>query len=1126
MSIGAIVAAALVWLGLLFAVALFGERRASGSRLPGAWIYALGLGVHCTSWTFYGTITQAQRSGWWLPPTFVGMIALFVFGWPLLARLVRLAQAHNSTTVADFAAARLGKSSALAAVITGVMLLGTVPYVALQLKAVSTSFDLLAGRGSAVSAFGDSAFWVTLAMAAFAMLFGTRRAAASERHPGLLLAVAFESLLKLFAFLAIGAFVVFGLHDGPLQLAAQVRQELPAAAGGGDGFLTLILLGALATFTLPHQYHVAVTECADPAHVHKARWRFSLYLLLIALPIMPLAWAGALALGDALPSDLYVLGLPLAAGRPDMALLAFLGGLSAATAMVVVATLALSLMLGNHWLTPLLRRSWAQGEGSGDLLGHVLLMRRLGIVAVLMLAWVYSRTLFGSDALADIGAQSFSALGQLAPAVLAALYAPRVPARAVLAGLLGGTVVWAYVLLLPQLLTAAGMQPGWLEHGLLGWRWLAPDSLLGLAALEPISRATALGFLANLVLIAIFSRGGLPAPEPEGGIDVIDLRRLAGRFVDPQTLAQLLPADGRRQADAASIERIEHALAAVIGVSSARLLLRALQRRDAERLETVAELVGETSQALRFNQQLLEAALENMSQGISVVDQDLRLVAWNTRYAQMFGFPSALLRIGMPVADLVAWNARRGLVGAGDPDDHVARRLAHMRAGTRYVAERVFPGGIVVEIRGNPMPGGGFVATFTDVTQFRRAETELKRIAETLEQRVAERSAESERARHEAERANRAKSRFLAAVSHDLAQPLNAARLFSHALGRQLAREPVDSSSARENVANIAAALGSAEDLLSGLLDMSRLDAGAMKAKPRPFPVADLVHSLATEFGVLAQARGLQLRAHGSSLWLHSDPQLLRRVLQNFLGNAVRYTSQGRIVLGCRRRGEALSLEVWDSGPGITEADQATIFEEFRRLDRDGQGLGLGLTIAERFARLLGHAIGLRSWPGRGSVFSIQVPIAEPVAADTAPAARAPVPGSAGARVLVVDNDASVLKAMAAVLRGWNCQVLTARDGEQARAIIQAVPAGKRPDIWLLDYHLDGADTGLAVRSRLIQIDGARPTVIITADHSEAVRNAVQADGCHLLHKPVKPLALKSLLAHLVRTDGDAAADG
>ena len=397
MSASLIVAAALVWLGLLFAVALFGERRAGRSHLPAAWIYALGLGVHCTSWTFYGTITQAQRSGWWLPPTFAGMIALFTFGWPVLARLVRLAKTHNSTTVADFAAARLGKSSGLAAVITGVMLLGTVPYLALQLKAVSTSFDLLAGRGGSVSALGDSALWVTLAMAAFAMLFGTRHAAAGERHPGLLLAVAFESLLKLVAFLAIGLFVVFGLYDGPWQLAAQARQELPPASGGGDGFLTLILLGALATFTLPHQYHVAVTECADPDQVRQARWRFPLFLLAIALPIMPLAWAGSLTLGDALPSDLYVLGLPLASGRPDMALLAFLGGLSAATAMVVVATLALSLMLGNHWITPLLRRRWVSGEGSGDLLGRVLLMRRLGIVVVLGLAWIYSRTLFGSE---------------------------------------------------------------------------------------------------------------------------------------------------------------------------------------------------------------------------------------------------------------------------------------------------------------------------------------------------------------------------------------------------------------------------------------------------------------------------------------------------------------------------------------------------------------------------------------------------------------------------------------------------------------------------------------------------------------------------------------------------------
>lgn len=1106
MSAATISFAALAWLGLLFLAALVGEARTRHARLPGAWVYALALGVHCTSWTFFGTVTQAQRSGWWLPPTFVGMIALFAFGWPMLRRLVRLAHERNSTTLADFVAGRLGRSSSLAAVITGVMLLGTVPYLALQLKAVSTSFDLLVQRGDDIPLAGDSALWVAGAMAVFAMLFGTRRAAASDRHPGLLLAIACESVFKLVALLAIGIFVVFVLHEGPFELASTARTQLPAPSGGSDGFLTLILLGALAPFTLPHQFHVGVVECADPDDVRRARWRFITYLVLIALPILPLAWAGSLALGDSISSDLYVIGLPMAAGQPGIALLAFLGGLSAATAMVVMATLALSLMLGNHWLAPLLGRSWARGEGSGDLLGHVLWTRRIGIAVILLLAWAYSRVLFGSDALADIGAQSFSALGQLAPAVVVALYLPNWSSRAILVGTIAGVLVWAYVLMLPQVMLSQGMQPDWLVAGWLGFSWLSPGNLLGLGALEPLTRATLVGLAVNVTLLLALARGGRDEVALQGGVALHDLRRLASRFLDAQTVAGLFAGTGGGVADATRLHRVEHALSGVVGAASARLLLNALRRHDVGELETVAELVGETSQALQVNQQLLEAALANMSQGISVVDRDLRLVAWNRRYAELFDYPAELLRVGTPVAELVAWNAARGL--AGDPADptHVERRLRHMRAGTPYVTERVFPGGVVVEIRGNPMPGGGFVATFTDVTAFRRTESELKRVAETLEQRVAERTAESERARAEAERANRAKTRFLAAVSHDLAQPLHAAKLFNHALGQR-----VTDAGTRDAVGNIGGALESAEGLLAGLLDISRLDAGGLKPQHQPFALADLMAGLGSEFGVLAAQRGLQLDVVPTRLWSCSDPQMLRRILQNFLANAVRYTDSGRILFGCRRRGDGIDIEVWDTGPGIAIDDQPLVFEEFRRLQSQGQGLGLGLSIAERTARLLGHPLSLRSWPGRGTVFSLRVPRAAPVVRPEPPAAGEPLQRDGGC-VLVVDNDASVLRAMESLLAGWNCRVIPARTREEALAAAST----QRPDIVLLDFHLDDGVTGLAVLQALRETTGPVPAVIVTADHSEAVRSAVIAADCHLLQKPLKPLALRALMARLL----------
>lgn len=1099
-----ILLAALLWLGLLFGAAVWAERRPRWPARGWGIVYSLSLAVYCTSWTFYGTVTQAQRSGWPVPPTFIGTIVLYVLGFGVLLRLHRIAREQNSTSLADLVATRLGKHSGLAALITFVAVLGILPYIALQLKAVTMSYGLLAGTPAASpSPWQDSALYVALAMGLFAMLFGTRRASLAEHNRGLVMAMAVESLLKLGAMLALGVFVAR-------------MPELPAVTGtalpdGTSGFPTLILLGALAMLTLPHQFHVGVVECREEAHLRTARWLFPLYMLLIALPILPIARAGeALLAPHGVPSDLYVLALPLSQGHEGLALVAFLGGLSAATGMVILATLALSVMIGNHWFTPLLVRGrWAGGAGEGgDLRGAVLMQRRVGILAVVLLAWAYSRAVAGNDALADIGAISFSGLATLAPAVAFAIWRPRTPPRAVIFGLLVAVAVWSWELLVPALAEGFGTAGEWLRSGPLGIAWLAPDQLLGLQDWSRLARAVTLSLVAGTVVTALaaWRLGSVARPEAAAGLARARLQEIAARFLPEQRVRAMLAEAGGEGAVPTAIEQgIERELAAVLGAASARLLLDAARREQGRDLDTVATIVGEASQALRFNQRVLEAALENMSQGISVVDAELRLVAWNRRYAELFAYPPRLLQVGVPVAELLAHNLAAPGADVARIQAEVRKRIAHMRAGTPYVAERRF-GEAVVEIRGNPMPGGGFVATFTDVSAFRRTEAELKQVAESLEQRVVARTAELEGAKAEAERANRAKTRFLAAVSHDLAQPLNAAHLFTHALAQQLEHTPH-----REAVANIDGALGSAEGLLSGLLDISRLDAGGMVAEVQAVCVDQVLQPLAAEFGVLAAQKGLQLEYVPCRAWVRSDPKLVRRVVQNFLANAVRYTARGRIVLGCRRRGAMLSVQVWDSGPGIDAAHQRLIFEEFRRLDRGGQGLGLGLAIAERIARLLGHSIELRSRLGEGAMFGLALPLTAARAAVLAAPPRVTPPAARGC-VLVVDNDLEVLRGMQALLEGWHCEVLAARDADTALALVLA----RTPDLLLLDFHLDGGLTGLQLRERLAERMPDRPCAIITADHGQDVREAVLAAGCTLLHKPLKPLALKSVMARML----------
>ena len=1105
-----VLAAAVLWLGLLFGTALWGERHPDALGRRWGAVFALSLAVYCTSWTFFGTVQQARDSGWALPPTFLGTLLLYALGFPLLLKLYRLARELNSTSLADFIATRLGRSSALAATVTGIAVLGMVPYLALQLRAVAMSHGLVT-RGSDLAAppGQDGALYAAIALGAFAMLFGTRRASAVEHNRGLVLAMAAESVLKLGAMLALGAWLLLrpgGLPDAPL----------PAVPGGSAGFPALVLLGALAMFTLPHQFHVGVVEARDESHLRTARWLFPLYLVLIALPVLPLAVAGEARLGAlGVPADLYVLALPLSEGASGMALLAFLGGLSAATGMLILATLTLSVMIGNHWLTPLrLRTGWRGGDG--DLRGAVLRQRRVGIAVVLALAWAYSRAIDDSEALADIGALSFSALGMLAPAVGFALWRPQTPPWAVIAGLVAGFLTWAWVLL-PDVAQAMGVDVSALRQAPPGFGWLSPDGLFGLGGWSPLGRGVVAGLLVGGALpLLLASWRGTASARRDGPIEAAALRRLAARFLGAERLEAAFegaPARGALPADRQ--RRVERELAAVVGASSARLLLDALRQPSGPDPEEVAELVDEATQGLRFNQRLLEVALEHMSQGISVVDADLRLVVWNTRYREIFGYPDGLLQVGLPVAELVAHNLRRGLSGDLDVARGLEERLAHMRAGTAYRSERRI-GAAIIEIRGEPMPGGGFVATFTDVTAFRASEDALRRDAETLEARVAERTAELAAAKAEAERANQAKSRFLAAVSHDLTQPLHAARLFTDALAQRTQDPPGrDGGAIAPQVARIAGALGSAEDLLGGLLDISRLDAGGLRAQPVALPLEPLLEGLAREAGVLAEAKGLALRRVPTRAWVHSDPQLLRRVLQNFLANAVRYTAQGGIALGVRRHGAgAIAVEVWDTGPGIAPDQQRLVFEEFRRLQRGGQGLGLGLAIADRLARLLGAPLSLRSRPGRGSVFAIVLPRAAPsdrrtTDADAGDDTVADLP----LRVLVVDNDPSVLAATRALLESWGATVGTAASPEDA--LREA--ARLQPQAWVLDFHLDDGATGDALHAALAARHRHAAGFVLSADHAESVRAAVLAAGATPLTKPLKPLRLKSLLAAAAR---------
>ncbi|MDB5976403.1 MAG: hybrid sensor histidine kinase/response regulator [Nevskia sp.] len=548
-----------------------------------------------------------------------------------------------------------------------------------------------------------------------------------------------------------------------------------------------------------------------------------------------------------------------------------------------------------------------------------------------------------------------------------------------------------------------------------------------------------------------------------------------------------------------------------------RIRLARLRKRSREELE---HMVQQHAVALRTaHDDVVEAAhlaargqsasLEHLPQGVSVIDAELRLVAWNRRYVEIFRYPSELMQVGRPIADLFRYNADRGLLGSGDAGVAIERRIEHLRAATPYLHERERPDGTVLEIRGNPVPGGGFVTSYADITAYKNAARELRTLAVTLEQRVKERTSDLQAAKGEAERANLYKTRFVAAAVHDLLQPLNAARMFVSAL-----RSRAQATEQRELVDHVDEALAAQDAILNGLLDISRLESGALEIRRRDLRLSVLLEALARDFGVLAHSHGLTLDYVPTRAVVHTDEDLLRRILQNFLSNAIRYTPQGRIVLGCRRAGDGVRIEVWDSGIGIPQAQRAAIFEEFRRLDtgRNSQerGAGLGLAIVERTARLLGHAIGLRSWPGRGSVFSVTVPRGSSagLAATTKPKPDDESP-LRGLHIWCLDDDARVRAATRALLETWDCAVTAVADADAALAL---AANGAPPDLLLLDYRLGDRLGPDCLPALFAAWKRTVPVIMISAERDPALAATAREAGWGFLVKPIRPAALRALI--------------
>jgi Na+/proline symporter/nitrogen-specific signal transduction histidine kinase len=662
------------YLGILFAIAYYADKRADAGRsiISNPYIYTLSIAVYCTAWTFYGSVGRAATTGAGFLPIYLGPTLMAALWWYVLRKIIRIAKVHRLTSIADFIASRYAKDPLIGGIVTIIAVVGILPYISLQLKAVSTSFNVLhsfEGPSALLVQtdfiWHDTALYVALIMALFSILFGTRHIDASERHEGMVAAVAFESVVKLAAFLVAGIFVSYSLFSGPADLIHDAANspklarlmKLEALEGGYASWFTLIFLSMMAILFLPRQFHILVVENVNEEHIRKASWLFPLYLLAINVFVLPISLAGMLLFPDgSVDPDTFVLTVPLHTGQELVALFVFLGGLSAATGMVIVATIALSTMVCNDLVMPVLLR--IRSFQRTDLRSVLLAIRRGTILATLLLGYAFFRLIGESYTLVTLGLVSFAAAAQFAPVILIGIYWKGASRRGAIAGLLAGFTVWVYTLLLPSFAISGWIPASIIEPGPFGVGLLSPYHLFGLDMFDHVTHSVFWSMLLNVGLLVgvslfdrqnamerlqavqfvdVFRHGGIDTRRWSGTATVTELKELVARFIGAdhadRAFAEYEARHGLIQnpsthADAGLVRFAERKLAGAIGAASARVMISSVVKGEEISLEGVMKILDEASQVIEYSHRLEEKSRE-------LVETTAELKAANRRLEEL-----------------------------------------------------------------------------------------------------------------------------------------------------------------------------------------------------------------------------------------------------------------------------------------------------------------------------------------------------------------------------------------------------------------------------------------------------------------------------------------------------------
>jgi len=903
-SITLVIGVSFAYLALLFAVAWYGDRRARQGRsiIASPWVYALSIAVYCTAWTYFGSVGRASVEGVWFLPIYLGPMLAMILAWTVVRKMVRIAKTHRITSVADFIASRYGKSPLIAGLVTIITIVGIVPYIALQLKAISAGFGLLTTPTDAVPINGpvnwwqDSTLYLALALAGFIILFGTRRLDMTERHEGMVAAIAFESIVKLVAFLAVGLFVTYGIYNGLGDLFGRAMADdglkslLRFDQGTSQHIYTqwfaLILLAMLSVLFLPRQFQVMVVENVDERHLKRAAWVFPLYLFLINLFVLPIALGGMMYFGaDPANPDLFVLSLPLAEGAKVLALFVFIGGLSAATGMVIVEAIAVSTMICNDLVMPALLKTRRFGRrAGGDLTRLLLTIRRLAIIGLLLLGYLYFYLAGEAYALVSIGLISFAAVAQFAPAALGGMYWKGGTRNGVLAGLLVGFGLWAWTLMLPSIARSGWIPTGFVEHGPFGLAALKPEQLLGLSGLDHLTHSLFWSLFGNiaayvgvslmsrpsaretsqaLLFVDVFERSGDQEPVFwQGQARVEDLLRLTERFLG-RNAAQRLFDDYASEigvtgtehipADARLVQRVETQLAGAIGSASARVMVASAVEEEPLELDDVMRILEEASQLRAYSQ-----ALEEKSRSLEQATEELKA-----------------------------------------------------------------------------------------------ANEKLKSL-------------------------DRLKDDFMSSVTHELRTPLTSIRALAEMM-RDDSEMPVERR--QEFLGIMVTEVERLSRLVGQVLDLAKIEAGHAEWHNSDVDMNEIISQAANSLSSRFDDKGVALEVAGSRPCkpVRADADRLVQVMLNLLSNAWKHVpaETGKVSVGIDDDDDGVTVTVNDNGSGISQDEQAVVFDKFRQVGdhaRHSGGTGLGLPISRQIIEHFGGHMWVESEPGQGATFGFHLP--------------------------------------------------------------------------------------------------------------------------------------------------------